>query len=108
MSRGTVAILVGPDCEDLEVWYPKLRLEEAGYHTPLVGMGDATYRRKWGYLAVMDLAVADVDPASVVGVLAPGGWAPTSCGAIRRRSRWCARSMPLKVSSRRFVTGRGF
>ena len=76
MSRGTVAILVGPDYEDLEVWYPKLRLEEAGYHTPLVGMGDPTYRGKWGYPAAMDLAVADVDPASVVGLLAPGGWAP--------------------------------
>ncbi len=76
MSRGTIAILVGPEYEDLEVWYPKLRLEEAGFDTPLVGMGDAKYDGKWGYPAAMDLAVGDVDPASLVGVLAPGGWAP--------------------------------
>jgi protease I len=76
MSRGTIAILVGPEYEDLEVWYPKLRLEEAGYDTPLVGMGDAKYNGKWGYPAVMDLAVGDVDPANLIGVLAPGGWAP--------------------------------
>jgi len=76
MSLGTIAILVGPEYEDLEVWYPKLRLEEAGYDAPLVGMGDAKYFGKWGYPAVMDRHVADVDPASLVGVLAPGGWAP--------------------------------
>ncbi len=75
-NNGTVAILVGPEYEDLEVWYPKLRLEEAGYSAPLVGMGDASYRGKWGYPATMDLAVADLDAASLVGVLAPGGWAP--------------------------------
>ena len=28
MARGTILVLVGPEYEDLEVWYPKLRLEE--------------------------------------------------------------------------------
>lgn len=76
MSRGTVAILVGPDYEDLEVWYPKLRLEEAGYEAPLIGMGDASYKGKHGYPAKVDRNAADVDPASLAGILAPGGWAP--------------------------------
>jgi len=76
MPQDTVAILVGPDYEDLEVWYPKLRLEEAGYRTPLVGMGDAAYTGKWGYPAPVDVHVGDVDPATLCGVLAPGGWAP--------------------------------
>ena len=76
MSKGTIAILVGPAYEDLEVWYPKLRLEEAGYDAPLVGMGDAHYSGKWGYPAKVDRNVADVDPATLHGVLAPGGWAP--------------------------------
>ena len=76
MSKGTVAILVGPEYEDLEVWYPKLRLEEAGYEAPLIGMGDASYSGKHGYPAKVDGHAADVDPESLVGVLAPGGWAP--------------------------------
>ncbi len=76
MSKGTIAILIGPEYEDLEVWYPKLRLEEAGYDTPLVGMGDALYSGKWGYPAPADRRVADVDPTTLCGVLAPGGWAP--------------------------------
>lgn len=81
---GTIAILVGPDYEDLEVWYPKLRLEEAGYRTPLVGMGDATYSGKWGYPAAMDMSIADLDPSSLRGILAPGGWAPDK---LRRDAR---------------------
>lgn len=76
MAKGTIAILVGPEYEDLEVWYPKLRLEEAGYDAPLVGMGDAKYSGKWGYPATMDLSVTDIDASTLVGVLAPGGWAP--------------------------------
>jgi len=76
MSKGTIAILVGPEYEDLEVWYPKLRLEEAGYTTPLVGMGEPRYLGKWGYPAIMDMAIADLDPSSLRGILAPGGWAP--------------------------------
>jgi protease I len=76
VSRGTVAILVGPEYEDLEVWYPKLRLEEAGYEAPLIGMGDASYKGKHGYPAKVDGNAADVDVGSLAGVLAPGGWAP--------------------------------
>ncbi len=76
MSNGTIAILVGPEYEDLEVWYPKLRLEEAGYDTPLVGIGAASYSGKWGYPAPVDKHVQDVDPSTLRGVLAPGGWAP--------------------------------
>ena len=64
-SLGTIAILVGPEYEDLEVWYPKLRLEEAGYHTPLLGHGESHYHGKWGYPATMDGQVADTDPATL-------------------------------------------
>jgi protease I len=72
----TVAILVGPEYEDLEVWYPKLRLEAAGFHAPLVGPKGLTFKGKHGYPAPVDLALDEVDPATVAGVLAPGGWAP--------------------------------
>lgn len=76
MSRGTVLILVGPEYEDLEVWYPKLRLEEAGYETPLAGIGEPAYRGKHGYPAKMDGQVSDFVADTLAGILAPGGWAP--------------------------------
>jgi protease I len=76
MSRGTVLILVGPEYEDLEVWYPKLRLEEAGYETPLAGIGEPSYRGKHGYPCPVEGHVRDWRADSLAGVLAPGGWAP--------------------------------
>lgn len=76
MSAKTIAILVGPEYEDLEVWYPKLRLEEAGYRTPLAGIGEREYRGKHGYPCVVDGHVRDWRAEDLAGVLAPGGWAP--------------------------------
>lgn len=75
-SRGTVLILVAADYEDLEVWYPKLRLEEAGYSVKLAGLGEPTYRGKHGYPCTVDGHVSEYHPSTLVGLLAPGGWAP--------------------------------
>jgi protease I len=75
MSK-TILCLVGPDYEDLEVWYPKLRLEEAGFEVPLAGMGQSTYHGKYGYPASTDGHARDFPAASLAGIIAPGGWAP--------------------------------
>jgi protease I len=76
MSKGTVVILVGPEYEDLEVWYPKYRLEAAGYATPLVGMGASTYLGKHGYPCPVDLNSSELNADNLAGIIAPGGWAP--------------------------------
>ena len=76
MTTGTVLVLVGPEYEDLEVWYPKLRLEEAGYRAPIAGLGEASYRGKHGYPCPVDGNVRDFRADELVGILAPGGWAP--------------------------------
>jgi len=76
MSKSIIAILVGPEYEDLEVWYPKLRLEAAGFDAPLVGAEGQTFRGKHGYPAPVERSLASMDPAKLAGVLAPGGWAP--------------------------------
>jgi protease I len=76
MTSRIVPILVGPEYEDLEVWYPKLRLEEAGFVAPLVGAGETHYRGKHGYPCTVDQQVGAVDPTTLAGIVAPGGWAP--------------------------------
>ena len=76
MTKPTILCLVGPEYEDLEVWYPKLRLEEAGFAVPLAGMGESTYRGKHGYPAPVDGDVGDYAADSLAGIIAPGGWAP--------------------------------
>jgi len=75
-SKGTILILVAHDYEDLEVWYPKLRLEEAGYSVKLAGLGEREYRGKHGYPCPTDGKVADFPAGGLAGILAPGGWAP--------------------------------
>lgn len=69
-------ILVGPEYEDLEVWYPKLRLEEAGFTVRLAGLGEPLYKGKHGYPCPVDGHVRDFSAAQLSGLLAPGGWAP--------------------------------
>lgn len=76
MSAGTILMLVGPDYEELEVWYPKYRLEAAGYDVPLVGMGDTKYAGKWGYPCTVDGNASDFMSDTLAGIVAPGGWAP--------------------------------
>lgn len=71
-----IAILVADQYEDLELWYPKLRLEEAGVTVTLVGMGHESYLSKHGYPAAADANVADLQAADFDGVVVPGGWAP--------------------------------
>jgi protease I len=76
MSKGSVLILVGPEYEEMEVWYPKYRLEAAGYEAPLAGIGEKLYHGKYGYPCAVDGTAADFKADSLAGILAPGGWAP--------------------------------
>ena len=72
-----ILTLVGDDYEDLELWYPKLRLEEAGAHVTLAGsMQGCTYAGKHGYPCTSDAAIADMEAADFHGIVIPGGWMP--------------------------------
>lgn len=68
---------VGDIYEDLELWYPKLRLIEAGAAVTLAGeKAGATYRGKNGYPCVSDAAIRDMRAADFDGVICPGGFMP--------------------------------
>lgn len=43
MSMRSVLMIVGPEYEELELWYPKYRLEAAGYLVPVAGIGLKSY-----------------------------------------------------------------
>jgi protease I len=62
--------------EDLELWYPKLRLEEAGYGTRLAAPEIKTYKGKHGYPAKSDLLLSDAKSQDFCGLLVPGGFMP--------------------------------
>jgi protease I len=63
--------------EDLELWYPKLRMIEAGAHVTVAGPeAGAKYAGKHGYPCVSDAAIRDMESADFEGVIIPGGFAP--------------------------------
>ena len=65
------------DYEDLEYWYPKLRLIEAGAHVVTAGPRDGQrLRGKHGYPAVCDAMIPDMESADFHGIIIAGGWAP--------------------------------
>lgn len=70
-------MFVGDIYEDLEVWYPKLRMIEAGAEVVLAGQeADVTYAGKNGYPCKSDAAIADVKANDFAGLIVPGGFMP--------------------------------
>src|SRR5205809_6715649 len=71
-----VLFFAAPLYEDLELWYPKIRLEEEGAATTVAGMGDRTYQGKRGYPVTVDTDVDQIDAADFDALVIPGGFAP--------------------------------
>ncbi|MEQ9409875.1 MAG: type 1 glutamine amidotransferase domain-containing protein [Fuerstiella sp.] len=68
---------VGTDYEDLEVWYPKLRLIEAGAEFVTAGQtAGENYTGKHGYPCTSDIAIAGIDTSAWDGLICAGGWMP--------------------------------
>lgn len=69
--------LVSHDFEDLELWYPVLRLREEGATVHIIGeKKDEEYIGKYGVPIVSDLAFKDINPNDYGAILVPGGWSP--------------------------------
>jgi deglycase len=79
----TVLFFAGPLYEDLELWYPKIRLEEEGASTVVAGTGEKTYQGKRGYPLTVDTSVDEIRAEEFDGLVIPGGYAPD----IMRRSQ---------------------
>lgn len=63
--------------EELELWYPKIRLDEAGFKTVIAGpAAKQTYQGKHGYPCHSDIAFDDIQSETFAGLLIPGGFAP--------------------------------
>ncbi|WP_068676306.1 type 1 glutamine amidotransferase domain-containing protein [Oceanobacillus sp. Castelsardo] len=72
-----VIALIEDDFEDLELWYPVLRLKEEGATVHLVGNeANKKYIGKYGVPAESDFAFEDVNADDYQAILVPGGWAP--------------------------------
>lgn len=69
--------LVHHDFEDLELWYPILRLREEGAIVHLAGeKAKETYIGKYGVPAESDFDYGSIYADDYDAILVPGGWAP--------------------------------
>lgn len=72
-----VLMFTGDIYEDLELWYPKLRLIEAGAEVVVAGPERGiSYAGKNGYPCVSDAAIRDVRAVGFDGLVVPGGFMP--------------------------------
>lgn len=63
--------------EDLELWYPKLRLAEAGAEVVVAGpQAGEKYDGKHGYPCVADAAIGAMKSTDFDGLVVPGGFMP--------------------------------
>lgn len=70
-------IFVEDHYEDLELWYPKLRLVEEGARVTVAGpTAGHRYVGKNGYPCVSDAAIAELNSTAFNGVICAGGWMP--------------------------------
>jgi len=73
----SILIFLDDDYEDLEFWYPKLRLIEAGARVTVAGPpAKRNFKGKHGYPATSDKEISAINAEDFQGVIIPGGWAP--------------------------------
>ena len=69
-----MAILVHEGYQDLEFWYPLLRLREEGKPvTVIAAEPDKTYFSQLEYPVIADIGIASAKGADYAGVFVPGG-----------------------------------
>jgi protease I len=72
-----IIVLVEDLYQELEAWYPLLRMREEGAEVTIVGTeAGATYKSKGGYPITSDVASRDTDVNKYHGIIIPGGYAP--------------------------------
>jgi protease I len=69
-------ILAGPEFEDLELFYPLIRLREEGSDVDVVGPEKVTYIGKHSLAVKVERTVEEVSPEQFDVLIIPGGWAP--------------------------------
>jgi len=77
LLTGRKIIVLAEDLyEDLELWYPVLRLREEGAAVVIAGTGAPAYKGKNGYPVTVDTGVDKVSAGDFDAVVIPGGYAP--------------------------------
>jgi protease I len=74
LNDAQIAVLAENFYQELELWYPLMRLREEGCNVVVVGPAEQTYASKLGYPVKPDIAAKDVDAAMFDAIVIPGGF----------------------------------
>lgn len=98
---GTVArvgVLVRDGYQELEFWYPLLRLREEGADVTVIGAGDRTYHSKLGYPVIPDITLASASD-QLDAIVVPGASARGAVDADTRLKQAHARGAIVAATS---------
>ncbi|WP_291859163.1 type 1 glutamine amidotransferase domain-containing protein [Marinilabilia sp.] len=77
LKNKKIAAVINDIFEDLELWYPVIRLREAGAEVVLAGEKSGNqYTGKNGLPARADIGYDDLNADEFDGIIIPGGYAP--------------------------------
>lgn len=97
-----ILAFVGDDYEDLEIWYPALRTQEAGATVTFAGeTAGHTYRGKHGYPLRSDAAIDAMNATEFDGLLVAGGWMPDK---LRRNAKVLAITRDMHAAEKLIAT----
>jgi protease I len=71
-----IAVFVANFFEDLELWYPVIRMREEGANVVIIGPEADNFKGKKGLSAKADRAISGVRTDEFHGLIIPGGYAP--------------------------------
>ena len=76
MKSHRVLFFVGDIYEDMELWYPLYRLQEAGASTVIAGETLDTFSGKHGYPCQAEALIEDMEESDFTALVIPGGFMP--------------------------------
>ncbi|HEQ98545.1 MAG TPA: type 1 glutamine amidotransferase [candidate division Zixibacteria bacterium] len=71
-----IAIFIDNIYEDLEFWYPKIRMTEEGAEVTVIGAKVGTYSGKHGIPGKSDVSVTEAKAKDFDALIIPGGYSP--------------------------------
>jgi protease I len=95
LSGVRVALVAGPEFEDLELFYPLYRLMEEGAEVKVIAPERKTYSGKHGLAVNPDHVFSEVEPESFHALFLPGGWMPDRVRRDRAAVEWIRRFAEL-------------
>jgi protease I len=76
LSGRKIAVLAEDLFEDLELWYPVIRMREEGANVLVLGTGKPEFHGKNGLRVKPDIGVEEASPDDFQAVIIPGGYSP--------------------------------